>query len=152
MASSIPACKAALVEIIQARFASGQFSTVDVQRAMPTKDEDMGRDAVFIGMARSEENWSELGGLNRAETYSVAVTVYVEDWGDDPQAAEERVFAVLTEVSDALREDIRSDGSLRAAGVLQYEASNYSQTTAPVADDKWGARIDATFGFVARQI
>lgn len=154
--SSIPACKAAIVQILAARQATPDSALIDVDiaRAMPTKDEDMGRDAVYVGDATNEEDWNQLGASRRGENYWISLIVYVEDWGDDPVTAETRLFNVWAEVTEALRDDLKPPGTslLRTAGVLQYGRIEYRQTAAPASAEKWGARLDGRVLFAAHNV
>jgi hypothetical protein len=157
MASTVPAVKAALLTLLQARPA---LSSVLVSWSGPTRDEDFTTatgavEMVFLGDANSDETWQDLSPqLRRTETYRLGVTVYAERWGDDPQATEQRVYALWDEVTDTLRDDIAPGGAgtLRAAGLLDYGQITFRQTTAPAAGDKWGARLDGQISFRARNV
>src|SRR4051812_36775871 len=103
MASTIPACKAAVLAILAAR---AGLTGVTLSWAGPTKDEDFREEMIFLGASEDASDWAELGTGRRTEDYTLELTVWVEQWGDDPQAAEERAHALWDEVEDALRDDI----------------------------------------------
>jgi hypothetical protein len=149
--STIPACKTALLTILGARPA---LAAVNVSRSEPTKDEDVTNPRmIFLGAVESAENWSTLGAQRRRETYRLGITVYAEDWGDDPDAAETAAFGLWAEVTDGLRDDLRAQPStLRTAGVQQYDDITFRQTTGPASAEKWGARIDGQITFTATTV
>lgn len=156
MASSIPACKTAVLAILAAR--SG-LTGVKLTRTGPTKDSDFaaspGNDVelIFLGRSENQTDWAELGTGRRTETYLLDITVWAEKWGDDPQTVEERAFALWGEVEDALRTDIRASPSvLRTAGVFQFATASYTALPGPAAPEKWGVRIDARVQFQARNV
>jgi hypothetical protein len=157
MPSTVPAVKAALLTLLQAR---PGLANVLVSWSGPTKDEDFSSpngdvEMVFYGDANSDETWQDLSPqLRRTETYRLGVTVYVERWGDDPQSTEQRVYALWDEVTDTLRDDVAPGGagSLRTAGLLDYGQITFRQTTAPAAGDKWGSRLDGQVQFRARNV
>jgi hypothetical protein len=157
MASSIPACKAALLTLLQAR---AGLDGVQISWSGPTRDDDFNSggnnvEMIFLGEANTEENWQDISPqLRRTETYRLGVTVYVEQWGDDPQSAEERTYELWDEVRDTLRDDLAPGGAaeLRAAGVLDYGQITFRQMTAPAASEKWGSRLDGQVSFRARNV
>jgi hypothetical protein len=152
MASSVPAVKAALLTILGNNV---DLNAVSKSWAGPTRDEDYTGEMVFLGEVNNEDNWQDISPqLRRNESYRLAVTVWVEQWGDDPQAAEERVYTIWGEVTETLRDDFEPAGAgvLRAAGVLQYGQITFRQITGPATPEKWGARIDAQVTFTARNV
>src|SRR5690242_11539108 len=98
MATTVPACKAAVLTILAARpaLAAGTRTW-----SGPTKDEDYVEEMIFLGATEDTSEWNSFGGP-RQETYTLAITAWVEMWGDDPQATEERAHALWDEVEDAL--------------------------------------------------
>lgn len=148
--STVPACKAAILQILDA---VTDLDTVTQSWAGPTKDEDFTGEMIFLGAVENEEDWASLGNLRRRETYTVALTVWVEQWGDDPQTAEQRAFEIWGYVTEALRDDLRGPSPvLRAAGVQQYNDIRFRQITGPATPEKWGARIDASITFTATTV
>jgi hypothetical protein len=113
MPSAIPAAKAAILTILEARPA---MAGVTLAWAAPTKDEDYTETMVFLGDVERASDWAELGTGRRKEDFSVGLTVFVEMWGDDPQSTEERAYELLDEVEDALRDDIRASPGHAANG------------------------------------
>jgi hypothetical protein len=150
MATTVPACKAAVLALLAARPA---LTGVVLTWAGPTKDEDFTEEMIFLGDTDRTSDWAELGAGRRVESYSLTVTVYVEQWGDDPQAAEQRAYALLDEVEDTLRDDIRAvPSTLRTAGVFQFDGMSDHGSAGPSTPEKWGARIDARADFQARNV
>lgn len=156
MVSTIDACEAALLAILNARAGSGQpLENVAITSTGPTKDEDIPQsgELVFLTEVNGDDQWASLGAGRREENYRIGLTVWVEQWGDDPAAAKTRMRAIWAEVRDALADDIRAQPStLRTAGVLQFEGITYRQYTGPASGEKWGARIDAQIAFRARTV
>ncbi len=150
MATAIPACKRAVLTILAAREA---LADVTLTWSGPTKDEDFQDEMVFLGDTEDNSDWAELGTGRRTEDFLLDITVWVEQWGDDPQAAEERVHALWDEVEDALRDDIRATPStLRTAGVFTFNRATRRTTTGPATPEKWGARVEARVQFQARNV
>ena len=150
MPTAVPATKAAILEVLGAR---AGLAGVTLGWSGPTKDEDYVPEMVFLGEVERTSFWKQLGGHVREEEFSVAVTVYVEQFGDDPQTVEERAYALLDEVEDALRDDLVAPGGLlRAAGVFQFGEFRASAATGPASTEKWGARVDACVDFQARNV
>jgi hypothetical protein len=150
MATTIPACKAAILTILGLR---AGLAGVTLNWAGPTKDEDYVDEMIFLGQAERISDWASLGAGRRVEDYTIALTVFVEQWGDDPETVEERAYALLDEVEDALRDDIRANPStLRTAGVFTLGQMTDTGSTGPSTTEKWGARIDATVEFQARNV
>lgn len=152
-ASTAPACKAAILEILAA---DTDLASVDRRWSPPTENEDVpaGGEAIFFGTTRIiDSNWSSLGKSTgqgvRRESYRLTITVWVTQFGDDPQATEERCWALWAEVEADLRTDLfagtpaGSASLLRAAGVTKFDQITADQTTGVFAPQQWGARIDA---------
>lgn len=149
MASTIPACKAAVLTILAARAA-----LADVTRtwAGPTKDEDFVEEMIFLGVTEDTSEFLAYGGP-REETYSLAITVWVEQWGDNPQETEERAHALWDEVEDALRDDLMlPGGSLRTVGIAQFNRASRRTSTGPATSEKWGSSVEARVEFRALNI
>jgi hypothetical protein len=147
-AASAPAAKQAMLTIWAATPA---LTGVTVTWDGPTKDEDYQPEMIWFGNVRGTEDWSQLGAGRRQETYSVAVRVYVEQFGDDPQTVEQRAWTLWGAATDALRTDLRSQPStLRTAGVLQFNGIEFDQQTGAASTDKWGAFVDGSITFTAR--
>jgi len=151
--TTIPACKAAVLAILNA---DTDFDAVDKRWSPPTESEDVavGGEAVFFGDTEIvDSNWASLGKSQgqgvRNETYRLAITVWVAQYGDDPQIVEERAWALWGDVEDALRTDLfagtpqGSESLIRAAGVTQFDQITALQSTGVFGPQQWGARIDA---------
>jgi hypothetical protein len=149
-ASTAPAAKAALLTIFAA--AAG-LSGVTLSWDQPTKDSDYTGEMIWLGDVQGSENWSSLGAQRREESYTVGLGVYVEQWGDDPQTVETRLWAVWAAATEALRTDLRSQPStLRTAGVRQYETLTFRQRTGPATAEKWGAFLDGSVQLIASNV
>lgn len=145
-ASTAPAAKQAMLTVWAA---TAGLNGVTVTWDGPTKDEDYQAEMVWLGDVDGSDDWHNLAGARR-EDYTVGVSVYVEQWGDDPKTLEQRVWAIWNAATDALRTDLRSQPStLRTAGVLQFNGMTYRQRTGPASPEKWGAFLDATVSFEA---
>lgn len=150
MASTIPACKTAVLAILAARAA---LSDVTRSWAGPTKDEDFTDEMIYLGASEDTSDWAELGTGRRTEEYLLDITVWVQQWGDDPQVTETRAHALWDEIEDALRDDIRAAPStLRTAGVLQFNRASRRTSTGPATSEKWGALVEARVQFQARNV
>lgn len=150
-AASAPAAKAAIVQILQA---AGALSGVGITWDAPSKDEDFAApEMVWLGDVNGDEDWTSLGAQRREERYTIGIGVYVEQWGDDPQTAETRLWTVWGAATNALRTDLRTQPSvLRAAGVYQFDRITFQQRTGPATPEKWGARIDGTIELIASNV
>lgn len=156
MASSVPACKQAILDLLNNRAA---LDGINISWAGPTRDEDFAAnpgnevEMIYLGRVRNRTEWAALGSGRRVEAYTVEIKVWVERWGDDPQTVETRAVAVWDEIEDALRDDIRAQPStLRTAGVFTVGGAEYEITPGPASAEKWGTRIDATVAFEARNV
>lgn len=146
--STAPACKQAILTILGT---VPDLATVDQRWAPPTEETDVSDEMLWLGDTEIvDDNWAALGNGRRRETYRVAVTVWVRNWGDDPQTVEQRAWAIWADVANALRTDIRAAPStLRSAGVRQFDQITATQTNGVAGPQQWGARIDARITFIA---
>src|SRR5689334_20380959 len=120
---TLDACEQAILAVL--RNAGLSASVLD---STPTKDEDYTGDIVYLGATTTgESDWASLGALRRQETYTVAIGVLSEQWGDDPAAAKTTVRGLWASVVDALVADLRSQPSqIRTAGVLQFDRMTFT--------------------------
>lgn len=141
-AATAPAVKQAMLALFAAAPA---LTGVTVTWDGPTKDEDYTGEMIWLGDVEGSEDWATVGGQLRRETYTIGTGVYVEQWGDDPQTVETRLWTVWNAATEALRTDLRSPSStIKAAGVLQYDAIGFRQRTGPASAEKTGAVIEAS--------
>jgi hypothetical protein len=149
-AATAPAAKQAILTIFAA--AAG-LTGVTLSWDQPTKDSDWTGEMIWLGDVNGTEDWETLGAQRRQETYTVGVGVYVEQWGDDPQTVETRLWTVWNAATEALRNDLRSQPStLRTAGVRQYDTITFRQRTGPATPEKWGAFLDGSVQIIASNV
>lgn len=114
--ATVPDAKAALLAALRARPA---LQDVQVEWAHPGKG--IQRETIYLGDTLPyEQSAKTLGNQHREETYELEVVVTVERAGNDPEAAERRVWELLFELAAVLREDAELGGAVRVA---QYRAS-----------------------------
>lgn len=146
MDSTIDACELALLEIVRTA-----LPAITVLDSIPTKDEDYTGEMFYLRDLEGDDDWDMLGKHSRRETYTIGVSVFVEQWGDDPGPLKTRARELWQEFRSALVDDLRAPGGLlRAAGVLQFNRITYRQVLGPSAGEKWGSRIDGQITFTAR--
>ena len=140
MASSIPAAKAKVLELLRARPA---LAAIQVEWAY---QKDPAREAVFLGDAFIEEKAAALGTTRpREESYALDVIVSVKHEGNDAEGAERRMWQLVAEVEDALHD---SPALGNAGGIYQAVIEGKAVQTFPadqsrVADCAIGIRIHA---------
>ena len=101
--STAPAFMNALVTALSAR--SGLSGVrVFYGPAFP----DPGRESVSVLGLSGDQEWASLGRLAKEETYTVEVMIFVIREGQQTQPAVERVYALLAELEDQLRETVTS--------------------------------------------
>ena len=138
-ATTAPLAKARILTALAARPA-----LADVARRWggPTENEDLKGELIHLGKTTGTGEWKTLGAGKRHESYLIALHVLVLQWGDNEQAAEERAFALLDEVSAALY----ADKFLAAGGTqLLYTPAaieSWEQSNVPMPK-QWGAQIVA---------
>jgi len=149
-AATAPAAKQAMLTVFGA--AAG-LTGVTLSWDQPTQESDWTGEMIWLGDVEGSEDWGTLGAQRRQETYTVGVGVYVEQWGDDPQTVETRLWTVWNAATEALRNDLRSQPStLRSAGIRQYETIEFRQRTGPATPEKWGAFLNGTVQFIASNV
>jgi hypothetical protein len=153
--SSIPACKAAILQLLAA---NTDLAGVDLRWAPPTEGEDIppGGEAVYLMDTEIvDDNWATLGRNQgqgtRREEYRVGIGAWVAQYGDDPQATETRMWALWTEILSTIATDIFAAPSvLRLAGVETVGQVTALQSTGPFDPERWAARVDGRVTFRAR--
>lgn len=124
MASSIPAAKAKVLELLRARAA---LNAVQVEWAHPGKN--VAKEALWMGDAFGEDTAAAISTTSpRDEKYGLPVVVSVLHEGNSGQAAEERMWALVAEVEAAI--DPRA-ALANVGGVLQAVVESKSPTTFP---------------------
>lgn len=99
--STVPAVKAALLELLKVR---PGLADVQVEYARPA-DDAMAHDAMWFEGARLAQKAEALGNTRRDETYTLDLVVSIRrDDDGNPQACEERMWEVIAEVENQLRE------------------------------------------------
>lgn len=113
-ATSAPAAKAGLLTLLRARAA---LTGVQVEWAHP--GQLIEPESVFLLGVQSDEVPATLGQQRRDETYTLEVAVTVHRPGDDPQACEERAWALAAEVEAAVRGDRTLNGAVSEWAMVQ---------------------------------
>lgn len=144
-ASTAPEAKRRILTLINAR---AGLTGVQVSWNAPTESEDLPRsgELIYLGDVKLEGEWRTLGGGRRDENYTIGLTVWVQQDGDNMQATEERSWLILDEVSAALTSDRSLAGLLHNA----IEILTATQRVGVASADKTGSRIDAQIRCRAR--
>ncbi len=118
--STIPAVKAALVELFTTAVAGVPAPPVSVTWGVPRGQKE--RDWVLVGNVLGEQRAAALGRQRRAEAYTVEVQVTaIRSSMDTPQAVAERAYLIAGELEDALRADETLGGLLISATVVKTD-------------------------------
>jgi hypothetical protein len=132
-ASTVPAAKQALLDMLRALPALNAVSVTSVQ---PTEAEDLADEMMFFEdpVVRVPE-WRTLGGPSPPldETYTITVAVRNRVYGDDANAAETRTWALVALIETAIRANLRLGGLIRTLEFGEQEVS-----TAPLSDGWYG--------------
>jgi hypothetical protein len=98
-ASTVPATKRALKTL----FEGVVEPSTEVWRNRPTEEHQPGEN-VYVGDARNNTEWSQIGAIppTRIEDYSIAVIVEVYQEGAGAEACEERMWQVVEQLELAL--------------------------------------------------
>lgn len=108
--SSVPTVKASLLAALQAR---PGLDDVQVEYAPPMRAE-LQRECMYFDTTSLDEEDVVLGQRRRDETYTLRLVVLVALDGDDPQACEERMWVIVGEVEQLLRDDPTPDRAFYA--------------------------------------
>ena len=101
---------------------------------------------IYLGDVVLEGEWRVLGARQRDEDYTVGLTVWVQQDGDNMQATEERSWLILDEIAASFQTD-KSLGGLLMGPV---EISSATQRVGVASADSTGSRIDAQIHCVSR--
>jgi len=119
-ASTVPAVKAALQVQLQAR---GGLSGVEVSYGLPRSQHKE-----WIWLADVENHTQEMaaarslatGGPPRNEEYDLLVVIRTERAGRDQKASDERLYALVDEISQQLRTDPSVSAAVGPSGWAQF--------------------------------
>lgn len=146
-ASTAPEAKKRILALIRAWPA---LSTVQATWIAPTESEGIPQsgEMIYLGPVEGDSEWITLGTTRREEDYTIALGVWTQMQGDDPQPVEERCWQLLSEVAAALTADKYLGGLLDAGRAIEINSVN--QNVGVAGTDTLGARIDASIHIVAR--
>lgn len=98
MASSVPLVKATLLTLLDAR---PGLSGVQTEWSDP--GDDLKQESMFFGTTELSEVSGQLGNGTRHESYTLTLWIFVLKDGNNPQATEERSWALAAEVEALLK-------------------------------------------------
>ena len=131
--STVPAAKAALLSIFATALAG---ESVDISWAAPSDDEDYTDEMVWLGDVDYEDSFKVLGAQRIDEEYTIPVSIQVVREGDNPQATEERWWALRALCVNALRDDLTLGGVVNQ-WVGSFPSNN---ETRPAGPKQWLSR------------
>lgn len=108
-ASTAPAVKATLLTLLQA---DSGLSGVGITYADPGAE--ITQECVFYGRTIETEKPVEMGQRSQREAYDVEAYIYVAQDGNDPQACEERCWALVARLESVVRANNGPQGALTA--------------------------------------
>lgn len=145
-ASTIPAAKAALLSALQARLG---LAGVLIAWAPPVRPPPQ-PEAIYVDDATDvEREWISLGAQRLDETYTLQVRVETIAYGDGSdirQAVEERMWVLVAEVEQAVRDDLTLGGTLHGKGAKPDGVEPFTYPT----DDGWIAHALVRIDCMAR--
>ena len=105
-ASTVPAAKQAILDLLVAR---AELVDVGVTWGSPTENEDLLPELIYFdGPTPRRPEWRILAQPNPLdEEYVLTLQVHVRQFGDDEATAEARCWALIDEVEQAVRGDLR---------------------------------------------
>lgn len=109
-ASTAPSVKSELLTLLRA---DSGLAGVQIDYADPGAN--IGQEQIFCGRTLQSEAPDALGGRSQREKYDLEVYVYVAQDGDNPQACEERCWALVARVESVVRANNGPQGALSAA-------------------------------------
>jgi hypothetical protein len=144
-ASTAPAAKSRLLVLFAAQ---AGLAGVSKDWSAPSEGEDLPKsgEMLYFGDVSLTGSWRLLGAAKRDEDYTLALTIWVQQDGDDMRATEERSWAILDLVSAA----IQTDRTLQDLLMSPAEIASATQRVGVAGADKTGSRIDALIRCVAR--
>lgn len=112
MASTVPAAKAALLTLLQARTFPVQNPVV--QWGGPTEAEDFPKrgELIYFGEVEISDENQTLGATRYDETYNLRVVIEVRLPGDKEQVAEQRAWDLYAEVQSVLNANRTLSGAI----------------------------------------
>jgi hypothetical protein len=137
--STIPAAKAKLLELLEAR---PGLEGVGIDWVAPAKEADVKRDMVWLGDLEQTESWHGPGSARRDESYRLEVYCHAYRPGDKPKDTELACLALRDELSAVLREHHTLDGVL-VGGVGDASLERTQLFAAQLADKGWVSRCIA---------
>lgn len=129
--STVPAAKAALLALLQAR---PGLQGVQVEWAHPGRNiED---ESLFFGTTQVPEEPATLGpNRKRNENFTLELVVSVLERGDEAQATEERAWALVAEIENAVRgNDTLGLSQIIKAEIVHKAERNYAGAPERVAE------------------
>lgn len=145
-ASTIPAAKAALLSALRGR--SG-LSGVVVEWAAPVRPSPQA-EAIYVDDAIDvQREWISLGAQRLDETYALQVRVETIAYGDGSdvrQTVEERLWELVAEIEQAVRDDLTLGGVLHGKGAKPDGVDPFTYPT----DDGWIAHALVRIDCMAR--
>jgi len=135
-ASTIPAAKAALVNLLTATMPAG----VTVRWGGPTNEGQMTDEMSYLGDVTQSEEWVGLKSAGRVEDYTIELVITVRSHEDNEQTAETRLWQLRELAAGALRADPHLGGVLNEAGA---ELAETRQDNLPLTDG-WACRARVT--------
>ena len=106
-ASTAPAVKAQLLTLLQADAA---LDGVGITYSDPAGE--ITQEALFFGRTLTGEKPDAMGQRRQREEYDVEVYIYTAQDGNDPQACEERAWALVAELENVVRAANGPQGAL----------------------------------------
>lgn len=122
--STVPAAKAALLALLQAR---AGLSGVQITWEDPA--ELIQREAIYFGDTDVDERTAALGYQRRDESYDLELIVRVLQEGDDAQTTETRWWTIVAEIEQTLRATATSpslSGTVLAAKVTRVQQRGFA--------------------------
>lgn len=144
MAHPIPQAKTALKALIDGRPA---WDSVDIRDGQWTEQEDVSRDAFWFDDTEiPEDAWAWLGGQARRIEFRLAFTIVILREGDDERSCEDAMWALLEDLSAALKGDYTLGGTIRQIGNLRG-----TQRNAPYSAGIWQSAFRGSVDCTSRE-
>ena len=114
--STIPSAKAAILTALQA---AGGLAGVLVARGVPAEPPPQPERVYVDNAVDIERDWAGLGQLKQYEEYTVRIPIEVYQHGDDQAACEDRMWALVAVVEQAILADLTLNTVLAGPGHAQ---------------------------------
>ena len=151
MASTVPAAKAALIDLIEAQ-PEIQAARVPVLWGAPTDSAELEKyhELIHLGDVDQEEEWGAVGGGGRRdERYAVEVVIYAHGTGKrTEQETEQRAWDLRDEIAEAISNDKELGGVLRP-GWCAIDRTRQENTA---FNDGWGTRLTLTVACITQGV